>query len=225
MNIDLSSFNLTTLNPDVISGGVSFFLTVALFSYLIGDNPFYRIAVHLFIGVSVGYAALVVIYQVLTPHLILPLTSGDMRLTTLASVPLILFTFLILKLNPKLSAFGNISIGYLVGVGAAVAIGGAVIGTIVPQVQMTWTSGDVISRFIVAVGAITSLLSFQFWLRNEGPGGVPERTVIMRYLASIGQVFIVITLGALYGGMILSGIVIFGERAQSLVDFVRLFIP
>jgi hypothetical protein len=223
MNINLSSF--TNISPDVISGGVSFFLTVALFSYLIGDNPFYRIAVHLFIGVSVGYAALVVIYQVLTPHLILPLTSGDMRVTALASVPLILFAFLILKLNPKLSAFGNISIGFLVGVGAAVAIGGAVIGTIVPQVQMTWTTGDVISRLIVAAGVITSLLSFQFWLRNEGAGGVPERTVIMRFLANIGQVFIVITLGALYGGLILSGIVIFGERAQSLVDFVRLFIP
>ena len=34
-------------------------LTLMVFSYLIGDNPLFRIAVYLFIGVSSGYAATV----------------------------------------------------------------------------------------------------------------------------------------------------------------------
>ena len=35
-------------------------LTLALLSYLIADNPLYRIAVHLFIGLSAGYAVVLV---------------------------------------------------------------------------------------------------------------------------------------------------------------------
>ena len=41
-----------------------------VFSYLIGDNPLFRIAVYLFIGVSSGYAATVVWHHVLVPKLL-----------------------------------------------------------------------------------------------------------------------------------------------------------
>ena len=53
---------LTTLQADLIGASLGFFFTLALLSYLIGDNPLYRIALHVFIGVSVGYILLVIIY-------------------------------------------------------------------------------------------------------------------------------------------------------------------
>ena len=44
---------------------VGFFLTLLVFSYLFGDNPLFRIVTYLFIGVSAGYTAAIILYYVL----------------------------------------------------------------------------------------------------------------------------------------------------------------
>ena len=47
-------------------------LTLMVYSYLLGDNPLYRLAVHLLVGVGMGYASVVIIFRVLYPTLIAP---------------------------------------------------------------------------------------------------------------------------------------------------------
>jgi hypothetical protein len=210
---------------DLIGGAVGFFFTVALLSYLIGDNPIYRLALHLFIGVAAGYVGLVVIYQVLTPRLIVPLSTGSLPVILLAIVPLVLFIFLIFKLSPRTAALGNIGVAYLVGVGTAVAVGGAITGTLLPLINTTWKSGgSTLNQGIIVVGAVCTLLYFQFWLRGETTAGGAERAAPMRLLAGIGQGFVVATLGAIYAGMILSGMAVLGERFTTLYAFARQFI-
>jgi hypothetical protein len=222
--------SLTPAQTDLLTGVLSFLFTIAVLSYLIGDNPLYRLALSIFVGVAVGYATLVVIYQVLQPRLIVPLASGDIGVMALASVPLILFIFLALKLSPRTAALGNISIAYLVGVGTAVALGGALIGTLVPQIRSTWLSvmpdlgGRFINNAIIVGGTVTTLLYFQFWLRGRTSGGEARRVAIMRALAGIGQFFLVLTLATIYGGMILSGIAIFSDRLSTLYGWLTAFI-
>src|SRR5262249_37679997 len=41
---------------DVLGSWIGIFLTFCILSYLYKDNPFYKLAEHLFVGVSVGYA-------------------------------------------------------------------------------------------------------------------------------------------------------------------------
>ena len=138
--------SLDAAQAELLGSTLSFFFTIALLSYLIGDNPLYRLALHVFIGVAVGYAVLVVISQVLRPRLIVPLIGGDPVVIGLTTIPLVLFVFLVFKLHPRTAALGNISIAYLIGVGTAVAVGGAVTGTLLPQIRTTWLtilpSGD-----------------------------------------------------------------------------------
>ena len=55
------------MSIEVISAVVGFFLTVMIFSYLIGDNPLFRIAVYLFVGVASGYAAAVIVRKPTRP--------------------------------------------------------------------------------------------------------------------------------------------------------------
>ena len=62
---------------DLISRAVGLIFTLFIFSYLIGDNFLFRSAVYIFIGVSAGYAAVVVWHYVLMPKLFLPLASAD----------------------------------------------------------------------------------------------------------------------------------------------------
>jgi len=217
---------LPQLSPDLIVGALSFIFTLALLSYVIGDNVIYRLALHLFVGVAAGYAGLVVIYKVITPYLIIPMSSGDTTLAILAGVPLVLFIFLILKLSPRTSALGNLSIAYMVGVGAAVAIGGAITGTLIPQISMTWRAfpNELINQIIVVVGAVATLLYFQYWLRAETTAGA-ERAAVTAVLASIGKGFTVATLGAIYAGMILSGMAVFTERVMAMSTWIRGLIP
>jgi hypothetical protein len=218
--------NLTLPSVDLIGGVLGFLFTVALLSYLIGDNPIYRLALHTFVGVATGYVTLIIIYQVLTPRLITPLTSGDTNKAFLAIVPLVLFVFLIFKLSPRTAALGNISVACLVGVGTGVAVGGAINGTLLPQIQLTWVTGETaINALLILAGTVTTLIYFQFWLRSNTSGGSPERVAVMRVLADIGQVFLVIALGVIYGGMILSGIAIFSERLAAMYEWVNSILP
>jgi len=222
---------ITVEMTEPIGAALGFFLTLALLSYLLGDNPLYRLALHLFIGVAVGWGLMVVMDNVITPRLAVPLQSGSDTEKLLVAVPLILFLFLILKISPKLSALGNISIAYMVGVGAGVAVGGAITGTLLPQIASTWVSLNPLrsgarwlDNLVIVVGAVTTLLYFQFWLQAR-PGGEPARAAPMRILAGIGQGFVTVTLGAIYGGMILSGLAVLTQQVAAVWAFASQFIP
>ena len=75
---------------------------------------------------------MLVIYNIIFPVLAKP---GD-ELVRLGP-PLILGVWLLTKTSPRLSRLGNPVLAYLVGVGAAAAISGALLGTIFPLVDQS----------------------------------------------------------------------------------------
>ena len=109
------------MSIELISALVGLILTLMVFSYLIGDNPLFRVAVYLFIGVASGYAATVVWHYVLIPRLAQLLTAFN----PFSLVPLILGVTLLAKLLPRIAWIGNFAMAVLVGVGAAAAVGAA----------------------------------------------------------------------------------------------------
>ncbi len=202
---------------------VSFVVTLLIFSYIFGDNPLFRLASYAFVGVAAGYTALVVVYQVLLPKLVEPLIGGDLLLL----VPLVLGAILLLKLFPRYARFGTLPMAYLVGVAAAVAIGGAVIGTILGQVQGAINDFDfsapvlnptltLIEAVLVLIGTVCTLAYFHFGARvkNEQPA---SRPLFVETLAQIGQLFLAITLGSLFAGVFSAAITALIER----LDFIR----
>ena len=54
---------------DVFGVWLSVFLTLSIFSYLYKDNPFYKAAEHLYIGVSAGYIAVMSYWTQIQPNL------------------------------------------------------------------------------------------------------------------------------------------------------------
>ena len=123
------------LSSDLITGMISFLLTLMILSYLVGDNPAFRVAIYIFVGVSAGYVAAVTWWQWLYPKLVLPLLSGNLTGRLLSLTALLLGIFLLMKLSKRTSALGDPVMAFLVGVSAAVAVGGAIFGTIIPQTQ------------------------------------------------------------------------------------------
>jgi hypothetical protein len=215
------------ISTDLIVGVVSFLLTVMVLSYLIGDNPFFRLAVYIFVGVTAGYAGAVAWHQVLWPKLFYPIVYGSLTEKLLAIVPLLLGILLLAKLSPRAARLGNPAMAYLVGVGAAVAIGGAVLGTIFPQTAATvnmfsLTSGSVAERLfessIVLVGTITTLIYFQFGVKSTP--AKPERRNFITVIGWIGQVFVAITFGALFAGIYAAAMTALIERVSFIWTFL-----
>lgn len=221
------------MSIDVISAFVGLILTLIIFSYLIGDNPLFRFAIYLFIGVASGYAAAVILRSVFLPRLSSLPTSNPTQLILNVIVPLLISVTLLAKLSPRISSLGNFAMAILVGVGAATAIGGALIGTLLPQSQAAMNAFDLSSSAggswivkigtgaVMLLGTVLTLASFHF-STGRAADGTPKQNPILRWIASAGRVFIAITLGVLFAGVYLAALTAMIERINSFFKFFGL---
>jgi hypothetical protein len=211
---------------DILGALIGFVLTIFIFSYLWGDNTLFRIATYLFIGVTAGYVSILIIQNVILPQLLLPFTGDDLNAKRFSLIFLILSALMLTKISPRLKKIGNPAVAYLVGVGAAAAIGGAVVGTLSPQTSASinvFVDNNLINGFVILLGTLTTLIYFQFGVRRkqEDTGNVKTRlAVFLEGLGWIGQNFIAITLGALFSGVYLAAITALVERLTYLWNLI-----
>jgi hypothetical protein len=222
------------MSIEVISGFIGLILTLLVFSYLIGDNPLFRFSIYLFIGVSSAYAAFAAWQYVLWPKLFSPILSqfGNINGLIMLLVPLILSLSLLAKLSPRTSSVGNFAMAILVGVGAATAIGGALIGTLVPQAEAAMNEFDLggvtgsavliklIQATVMFFGTILTLAAFHF-TTGRAPDGSAKKSGFLDGLGKAGRVFISITLGVLFAGVYMASLTAMIERLSSLIQFTR----
>ena len=218
---------------DWIGAFLGFILTLLVFSYLIGDNPLFRITLHMFIGVSAGFAAVVVIYNIILPRLFVPIFISNRSEQILSLFPLILAALLFSKISPRFAFIGNLPMSYLVGVSAAAAIGGAVTGTLIPQVLASMNLFAVqsnqafdanvglrlVNGIIILIGTVATLAYFQFGKYSQAREKTQFQTWIDG-LGQIGQVFIAITFGFLFAGIFSAALTALIGRVLFSVDFI-----
>lgn len=210
-------------SADLIGAILGFSLTLFIFSYAWGDTPFFRLATHIFIGVAAGYATVITLYNVILPQLIFPLFSENRMEMILAVVYLLPSALMLTKISPRLSKLGNPSMAILVGVGAAAAVGGAVIGTVFPQVSASVAIFENQSFFdagFIVVGTLATLIYFQFSVlkKSEQPS---LKGQVVQVIGWLGQVFIAITFGALFAGVYFSALTALIERFSFIWTFIR----
>ncbi|WP_119065150.1 hypothetical protein [Aggregatilinea lenta] len=219
---------MTPGDLDLIAGWVSLVLTVLVFSYLLGDNVLYRLAVHVLVGVAAGYVAVVAVETVLIPwfdHTLFAvqgdLTSVEITAVRLAgALPLLFGALLLFKFSPRLAPVGNLGLAVVIGVGTAVALVGAVAGTIIPLARDTSATlgDDAVDGVVLLVGVITTLLAFQYLGARRASTG--QRPWPFRALGAVGQLFVTVTLGVLYGGVILTSMTVFGDVIREQLQFI-----
>ncbi len=217
--------------PDLIVGVVAFLFTLMIFSYLIGDNPLFRVAVYIFVGVSAGYIAAVAFRQVLVPNLLSPLVNGTVTQRALLAVPLLLSGLLLMKAWAPLSRLGAPSMAVLVGVSAAVAIGGVVTGTLIPQIGATINLFDLRASMspatalfnggFILVGVVTTLVYFHFGARTTADGST-RRLGLIEVIAFIGSIFLAFALGVLFAGVYSAALTALIERFHFFGTFFGL---
>jgi hypothetical protein len=188
-----------------------FILTLMVYSYILGDNALYRLAVYVFAGLAAGYITIVTVESILIPWFDSTLRSGDTVKAGLGMLPVLLGVLLLFNSSKRFTGFGNLGIALVVGVGTAVALVGALTGTLIPLAIDTAGREDVVEQVAIFIGVATSLIYFQYLARRR-PDGEARQIAPVRVIGFVGQGFIVVTLGALYAAAILTSLTIFSER-------------
>ncbi len=201
-------------------------LTLFVFSYLVNDNPMYRIAVNLLAGMSLTYALLVVVTNVLIPRVVSPLlqSSQSYNLGLALSVvpPLALGAFILFKLSKGWAPAGNWGMAVLIGVGAGLAMGGALIGSLIGLAGSAAAIRGAVWVFslIALLGTVTTLAYF-WYTSAPNPACDDRRPPVVRFTAGVGRIFMMVTFGALFGGALVAGIASLVDRLGLVAQIIQ----
>ena len=213
-------------SSDVIGALLGFTFTILIFSYVWVDNPLFRLTVHIFVGVSAGIVTIVIFNNVILPQLIFKLASGNRGEAIIAAAYLIPSALLLTKMSPRLSKIGNPVMAFLVGIGAAVAIGGAVIGTMEPQIVAStnvFNTDNLLNAVFILFGTLATLVYFHFGehKKSDQPS---QRAQLIKGVSWVGQIFIAVTFGALFAGVYYAALTALIERLTFLWTFIKEFL-
>lgn len=203
------------------------FLTLAIFSFLYKDNPFYKFAEHLFVGVSAGYFVVILWHNGLVPNLFSRLADGSWYLLWLDSsrpwylIPGLLGVLMWTRFSHKYSWISRWPLALYIGIATGVAIPLEMSNRVIKQLYatmapVTWgnfwgaTFLDVTAGFsqvIIFVGAVSALIYFFFSKAHTGVfGGI----------AKFGIWILMIGFGASFGFTVMARISLFINRLQFL---------
>ena len=207
-------------------------LTLLIFSYLLKDTILYRWALALLVGCGVGYGLGLAWHHILREWIFNALAASQLNSGLFYITPLVLGAMLLFKgFSPsksvgRLAVLGNIPLAFLVGVGTATAVSGALVGTLIPQIVST---GDALSLknsglgfiqgLIVVCGTVATLLFFSSSIKKQVEHG--EGNPALKWITRIGQVFIVIALGFTFSGAVTSALTALIMRLWNLSDVFR----
>lgn len=220
---------------DVLGVWLAALLTILVFTYLVRDTFLFRIASALLVGTAIGFVSAIVIRDVLIPQIVrvvgevaaLPESSLTLVIDL---IPLLLGLSLLIKLTPSFrnSTVSNLGLAYLFGIGAALAIGGALSGALAPQIVATMIpivpgeGFDWINSLLIVIGTLGAFLAFRFIQPGAGPG---QRVydAITKSWGTLGRGFIMIAFGALLASLITARVsTLVGQLYFLLHDWLHL---
>jgi hypothetical protein len=196
------------MDPATIIGGV---LTLAILSFLYRDNPVYKVAEALVVGLSIGYALVMTWTNTLMARLFTPLFD-DGRLALI--IPLALGLLMFGRFHSRTAVWSRLPIGVLIGSGAGVAIpamlGARTMTQISATVEPLWTGagGLGISALVILLGVICTLAYFYFTHERRGAFGE---------VAKAGTWFLMIFFGTTFGYTVMSRMSMLIGRVEFLL--------
>jgi hypothetical protein len=200
-------------------------LTFMVLSRIIGDNPLFRIAQYLFVGVSLGLAFVVSYHQVLRPA-VSALLAGGPGASTLYGVPLLLGLLLLPRITRRQewSWLANIPLALVFGVGAALAAGGAIVGTLAPQIldtarPLSGGPAQVVGVLVLVLGTVVTLSAFYYTVPRESGAGRMVGTT-----ALIGHWLLMIAFGFFFASALQSYLSALTERLSFLLNWFQALI-
>ena len=196
-------------------------LTLSIFSYLYGDNPFYKSAEHIFVGVSAGYIFTITFWDTIWPNLFGRLFPSYVQAGFDFDVsyifPLVLGVFMLFRLSKKYDWLSRISIAYIVGMMAGLKFYVFLNSNLLTQIKsstvnLSGTYLSIINEIIILIGVISGLVYFFF---------SKEHTGIVGKVSRIGVYFLMIKFGASFGFAVMGRISLLIGRFEELIEYSK----
>ena len=206
-------------STEIIQIWVAAFFTLAIFSFLYKDNPFYKLAEHIFAGLSAGYYVGLIWDTVVIQRLWDPMTAGSWWLF----IPGLLGALMFARLSSRYSWVSRISLAFVMGNTAGVFLISQLHGIVLPQMRTTMlalggTNGfaSALLAVVIVVGTISTLIYFYFSKEHKG---------LLGATAKMGIWFIMVSFGASFGYTVMARISLLIDRVQFLINdwLLRLF--
>ncbi|MDY6914734.1 MAG: hypothetical protein SVM86_00240 [Candidatus Cloacimonadota bacterium] len=188
-------------------------LTFAIFSFLYKDNPFYKTAEQIFVGLSAGYWFVYTIFFILIPNMYEPL-STNITSNWIKLIPAILGVMMLLRLIPNLEWVSRFPIALVIGTTSGVFFLRYLKSDVINQLTATImnpflgnTTVNTIGQILLIVGTFTGVVYFYFSKKHEGVFGAT---------AKVGIYFLMISFGAAFGYTAMARISLLIGRLQFL---------
>jgi hypothetical protein len=211
------------------------FLTVCVFSFLYRDNPFYKLAEALLVGISAAYWMVISLWTVIVPNLLGKIAPDFISRTampgTIANpewvywIPLILGIMLLCRLLPKGAWLSRWPLALIIGTTAGMRMIGYLEADFVSQIDNTilplavWSTNEANGRafdfwqslknITIVIGVIAGLVYFFFSVEHKGVVGKISR---------LGIWFLMITFGAAFAYTVMGRITLLAQRMEFLFD-------
>jgi hypothetical protein len=219
---------MTSWSPEMqtLSIWIAAILTLCIYSFLYRDNPLYKFAEYLVVGVSAGYYTVIFYSNYIKPNLIDHLLDPTYPNRLLLVIPTLLGFMLLARMIPKYAWLSRFSLAIYLGAGAGLAIPRDMDARILTQVYTTivslypLTAGGsfdwyaFMQNLLLAIGVVTTLIYFFFSMEHRGVVGKAAR---------LGIVFIMISFGATFGYTVMGRIsLLIGRMSFLLKDWLHL---
>lgn len=213
---------------------VAAFLTLCIYSFLYRDNPLYRFAEHLFVGISVGYGIVLSIHEGFIPLAWNPIwasLTGDSLTGLWKLIPIAFGLLFFARLSPRHTWLIRYPIAILIGYGAGIAIPNMLRANIFEQTQGTiapfstihsqvtgiavdpMSSGDLtaytIGAVLMVIGVICTLTYFFFSVEHRGP---------ISWLSKVGICFLMVGFGSAFGNTVMGRVTLLIQRVDFLLS-------
>ncbi|NPA31319.1 MAG: hypothetical protein GXO37_04900 [Chloroflexi bacterium] len=203
-----------------LGGGLALLVTLGLLSYILfGGHELFRLLAYAFIGAAAGYLTAVVLRSVFFQRVGLAALQGLWPAWVALGLAVLLWMQPVGRLGRRLS---GVSLAVLTAVSAAVLLGGAARGTLVPlsraAIQGVGATG-VLAHLVGLLVTVAVLASFHF----GKPAQSALRTLTLR-VRQVGQVFLGLALAAIFVGVFRTALFVLTERIFSLGQLLHFLI-
>ncbi|HEX6655404.1 MAG TPA: hypothetical protein VF153_04245 [Candidatus Limnocylindria bacterium] len=201
--------------PEGLAGTVATWVaalvTIVVWAYLLGERRIFRLAQHLLAGLATGYLVLLAVREVLVPRLLEPISAGSPNPLLYVAALLVLAMLGAGWLPRPVVA---VPVAVLVAATAAFALGGAVAGTLMPQVGASLIAPGLGTAQLIGSGislAITVLVLTAFL------HGAPRNRLLVG-AAGAGRWLLLGGIGGWLGFLLVSRLTLLVDRVAFLVN-------
>jgi hypothetical protein len=188
---------------------IAAFLVLAIYSFLYKENPVFRFAEHLYIGVGSGWA-IAVAWNSLKATAWAPFVGGQYRF----AIPMILGLLLYTRFSKDYAWISRLSLAIPIGLGIGIALRGLPASQITSQIRATmiplWTGtlSTSINNTLLVLGVMGTIAFFFF---------TTKQTPLVRGMSWIGKWTMMITFGLTFATGVFGQMAIYMGALQVLL--------